>query len=123
MIPLARIIVFVSDVPRIAAFYRERFGLTPVPSSWPANEWQELDAGGCRIAFHLAYGAGGPAAAPTGGPGDPHKLVFVSDDVAALRATLVAAGVPMDDLCTYGDLILCDGTDPEGHRFQISNCR
>jgi catechol 2,3-dioxygenase-like lactoylglutathione lyase family enzyme len=119
MVPLARIIIFVADVPRMAAFYREHFGLRPIPSPWPADEWQELDAGGCGIAFHRAHGAGGP----TGSPDNPHKLAFACEDVAARRAALVACGVPMDELQTFGDVTLCDGSDPEGHRFQITNPR
>jgi predicted enzyme related to lactoylglutathione lyase len=123
MIPLARVIVFVADVQRVAAFYRERFGLITLPSDHPPAEWQELAAGPCRIAFHRAYGPDGPRAQPTGSAGDPHKLVFFAEDVPALRAQLVAQGVAMDEVGRYGDLVLCDGTDPEGHRFQISNRR
>ena len=65
-----------------------------------------------------------PVGAPSrsvGGPGNPHKLVFHADDVPAMREELVRRGAPMQEVETFGDLVVCDGRDPEGHRFQISN--
>ena len=40
------------------------------------------------------------------------------------RQVLIKKGVQMDALQRFpdfGDLILCDGSDPEGRRFQICN--
>ena len=111
------VIVFVSDVEKCADFYRVVFELELIEDTHSAGEWCELDAGGCRLAFHKAYGADGP----TGSPADPHKLVFYATDVAALRDELLRRGAQMDEMQVTNGLMLCDGTDPEGHRFQISN--
>ncbi|MEX0886441.1 MAG: VOC family protein [Phycisphaeraceae bacterium] len=118
--PLNRVIVFVGDVQRCAQFYRDAFDLAFIPSDDPAA-WQELDAGRCRLAFHKAHGPDGPVDAPTGGPMNPHKIAFFAEDVVQACAELERRGVQMGKVNRFGDLHLCDGADPEGHRFQISN--
>lgn len=115
--PLNRVIVFVADVERCAAFYVETFGFKRLKTEDPADSWAELETGGCRLAFHKARGV----SEPTGSPDNPHKLVFYSSDPAAMRERLIAKGVRMKPLQTYGSLTFCDGTDVEGHVFQISN--
>jgi predicted enzyme related to lactoylglutathione lyase len=119
--PLNRIIIFVGDVEKCAAFYRDAFGFVALPGNESPSEWIELDTGGCRLAFHKARGPGGPIESPTGGPNNPHKIVFQADDVAAERAKLVSRGVTMGKVHQFGSLTLCDGRDPEGHVFQLSN--
>ena len=114
---MKRVIVFVADVEKCEDFYRAMFDLSPIESDLAADEWAELDAGGCRLAFHKAHGVDGP----TGRSADPHKIVFYAEDVGAVQQELVRRGAPMDAVKTFGDLLLCDGSDPEGHRFQISN--
>jgi predicted enzyme related to lactoylglutathione lyase len=121
--PLNRIIIFVGDVEKCAGFYTKAFGFAVIPSEHPSTEWMELDTGGCRLAFHKAHGPDGPIDAPTGSSRNPHKIVFYAEDVAAARAAIVAGGAVMGDLRTFGSLIICDGQDPEGHVFQISNRR
>jgi predicted enzyme related to lactoylglutathione lyase len=121
--PLHRIIIFVGDVKRCAEFYRDAFGFTTVASDHPDSEWLELETGGCRLAFHKATGPDGPINSPTGSPMNPHKIVFYAEDVAKARTNLVAKGAKMWDVRTFGALTLCDGCDPEGHVFQISNRR
>ena len=116
-----RVIVFVGDVEKCTEFYRTLFDLVPIESTHSPKEWIELDAGGCRLAFHKAYTPDGPVNGPTGSPANPHKIVFYAEDVPAMREELVRRGAEMDDVKTFSDLALCDGSDPEGHRFQISN--
>jgi catechol 2,3-dioxygenase-like lactoylglutathione lyase family enzyme len=120
---LNRIIIFVCDVPACAAFYRDHFNLHAV-GDW-SDEWAELTSadGGCRLAFHRARTDGKPVTHPTGSANHPHKIVFHVDDVDAARAELVAQGVKMGEVWRVAKipgLALCDGTDIEGHRFQIS---
>ena len=119
--PINRIIVFVGDVQRCVDFYRDTFDLAPVPGSHDPAVWQEMETGGCRIAFHKAYGPDGPIDNPTGGPNIPHKVVFRAEDVPAMREELIRRGAPMGELQRSGDVSHCDGHDPEGHRFQISS--
>jgi predicted enzyme related to lactoylglutathione lyase len=117
--PLNRVIVFVGNVEKCARFYQDVFGFAALPSEDPG--WIELDTGGCRLAFHQAHGTKGPIHSPTGGRMNPHKIVFFAEDVAATRATIVARGGKMGEIRKFGELVFCDGQDPEGHIFQISN--
>jgi hypothetical protein len=97
------------------------FGFTDVPGGHPSAEWAELETGGCRLALHKASGPGGPIGTPTGHPGNPHKIAFYAEDVEAARSSLVALGAVLGMVHKFGDLAYCDGQDPEGHAFQISN--
>src|SRR6185369_11110113 len=97
-IPLNRVIVFVGDVQKCARFYCDVFGFTPLPSDHPSSEWIELETGGCRLALHQARGADGPIDLPTGGPTNPHKIVFYAEDVEATRAAIVARGAVMGEV-------------------------
>ncbi len=109
---MRRIILYVRDVPALAAFYRDVIGL-PVLGDPDDSGWVELDAGGIRLALHN----GG---APREWKNAP-RLVFAADDVAAARAMLIGRGASMGSLKIFGALHLCDGKDPEGNIFQISN--
>ena len=123
--PLNRIIIFVGNVEKCAAFYHDVFGFKALPSDDPG--WIELDTGGCRLAFHKAHGPKGAIDSPTGGAKNPHKIVFFAEDVAKTRDEIVARGiaagvkVKMGEIKKFGKLAFCDGRDPEGHVFQISN--
>lgn len=115
LMPLKRVIVFVGDLDRRARFYVDVFGFVALPSDQSPAERVELETGGCRLAFHQARGAEGAIDSPTGGPMNPHKIVFFAADVEAARAAVVGKAYRL------GELVFCDGKDPEGHVFQISN--
>ncbi len=54
-------ILYVHDVDKLSAFYREPFGFVPVEEI--AGEWTVLRAGAVELALHrvgAAYGASGP---------------------------------------------------------------
>ena len=121
LLPLNRIIIFAGDVEKCANFFTQAFGFTQLPSIYPKSEWIELETGGCRLAFHQAHGPDGPIKSPTGSDWNPHKIVFYAQDVPAARTRLLAAGAPMEETHLSGDLALCNGRDPEGHVFQMSN--
>lgn len=109
---LSRVIVFTRDVSKLADFYRTCFDLRDVGEG--NAEWAELDAGGCRIAFHKI-----DEAADT--RGGWIKIVFGSKDVAAQKSRLEGLGVKMSDLVEFGEIQLCDGRDPDGNHFQVSS--
>ena len=121
--PLNRVIVFVANVQKCAQFYADVFGFSKLKSDQPPTEWIELETGGCRLAFHKARGPKGPINTPTGSAASPHKIVFYARNVEAAREKLVARGATMGNALKCGKLVLCDGRDPEGHAFQISNRR
>jgi predicted enzyme related to lactoylglutathione lyase len=113
---IARAILFVKDLPRMTAFYRDMLGFTVTSGS---AGWIEFDAGPVALALHAI-----PAALAAGivietpprvREQAPVKLSFAVPDVAAERARLSAAGVVMREARSWG----CDGVDPEGNVFQL----
>lgn len=107
---LKRIILFSTDVPRLAAFYREVMGLAVVASE---PGWVELSAGACNLAIHAGKSKVGHR---------PPKIVFQVADVATARSNLVLRGFkdlgPVKSAATFD---LCDGHDPYGNAIQISS--
>lgn len=118
---LNRIILYVQDVERLAAFYRDMLGLRVIEAI--EGEWAVLDAGPCQLALHRV----GPAWR-VDDPADwkvesNAKLVLEVDrPLAGLRAELIAKGVAMREIKSYPGLTgpLCDGEDPEGNVFQLA---
>jgi catechol 2,3-dioxygenase-like lactoylglutathione lyase family enzyme len=90
-----RAIVFVKDLERMKAFYRDRLGLAVLHEE---PGWIELDGVALHaippaIAAHIAI-----EDPPRARESTPIKLVFVTDDPSAVG----------------------DGLDPEGNVFQIA---
>jgi hypothetical protein len=73
----------------------------------------EFDGGGCSLALHK----GGAARSSDRGP----KVVFGTNDVKKSREILIERGAKMGKVKIFGPLNLCEGKDPEGNRFQLSN--
>ncbi len=106
---LSQVMLFAKDMPRTRTFYRD----------------VSFDAGGCFMALHAI-----PAAIakdieitqpPRARSDTPIKFTFFADDVDAARGRLIAHGAEMLEVRRFGALSLCDGLDPEGNVFQISN--
>ncbi len=106
---MARVILFTGQMEAMSKFYGEVLGL---PRITQEIGWREFEAGGATIALHS-----GPSSPGRKGP----KIVFHAEDVAALRATLVARGAKFGKV-RQGDMFtLCDGKDPDGNPVQLSN--
>lgn len=108
---IKRIIIFSKDVPALAKFYHDAFGLKAEETS--DKSWAELSAGDVSLALHK----GTPPPPSRGLP----KVVFWCGDVEKTRQSLLKLGVSLGKLRIFGDLHLCDGEDPEGNVFQLSN--
>lgn len=106
---LARVILFTHQMDAMSEFYSQVLGLKQVTSE---KGWRELDAGGSRIALHS-----GPPSPGRKGP----KIVFYSEDVEAVRETLVARGAKFGKVRQTGSFCLCDGKDPDGNPIQLSS--
>jgi len=106
---LARIIYFTDKVDEMVAFYRDVMGCALITDE---PGWKELQAGQGIIAIH-----GGSKGTPNA---RSPKIAFKCDDVPATRAALIAQGVEMGKLWT-GEISFCDGVDPGGYAFSISN--
>ncbi len=113
---VAQIVLFTRDVPRLQAFYG---GILDMPVISAEQGWVRLDAG-VVLALHAI-----PAHIPLE-PDDrersdvPVKICFYVDDVAEVRAKLLAANVAMRELRSYAGIDFCDGLDPDGNVFQIT---
>jgi catechol 2,3-dioxygenase-like lactoylglutathione lyase family enzyme len=133
---MTRVILYVRNVDLLKNFYRTYFEV-PVVQEIP-GEWAVLKAGEVELALHLA---GRPyrrdedpsaTGAEQQDTGDEHdhdgsagnaKLVFtIESGLPELRETLLADGVKMRNLKRYPGFaqLMCDGEDPEGNVFQLS---
>ncbi|MCI0570077.1 MAG: VOC family protein [Myxococcaceae bacterium] len=114
---LTQVVLFVADLPRMRHFYEATLGLAVVSAE---EGFVRLDAGGSVLALHALRGEP-PAAIPAVARQDSYlKLCFHTDDVPGTRASLVAAGVTMRNVKTFGAVSFCDGLDPEGNVFQVT---
>jgi len=106
---IRRIVLFTRDMPGMIAFYRDALGLRLVKNE---PGWKELDANGCVIALHNGTSQVGKR---------PPKIGFWASDVAAARETLIARGAKLGPVMSGSGLTRCEGKDPDGNPFQISN--
>ena len=102
---LTRIILFTPRIETLTAFYRDRMGL-PLRKGSAAEGWVEFDG----LALHRGSSRPGSA-----------KLVFGFKDVKKTRDAMIRSGVKWGKLKDFGDLVFCDGRDPDGNRIQLSN--
>ncbi len=110
---ISRVIIFVNNLPVVAAFYQDILGLVPKICPDDPKEWQEFQAGGLTIALHLSN-APKPRRIAT-------KLVFYSPDVKATKQLLESRGVKLGRVLKTEFFEFCNGTDPEGNPFSISS--
>ena len=121
MANLSRIMLFTTDVKRLADFYGEALGMRKLPGG--SDEWQVLEGEGAQIALHAIpaeYAKGIHIAAPPEPRSTlPTKLCFGVDDPLATRQALLAKGAQMFEPKEIGGAPFCDGTDPDGNMLQF----
>jgi catechol-2,3-dioxygenase len=106
---MRRIVLFTKNMPRMMSFYHDVLGLRVLKDE---PGWKELDANGCVIALHNGSSEVGSR---------PPKIGFWSDDVAAAREALVARGAKLGKVLSGSGLTRCEGKDPDGNHFSISD--
>jgi len=106
---LRRIILFTKNMPVMVAFYRDVLGLR-LQKDEPG--WKEFDADRCVIALHNGTSRVGAR---------PPKIAFWARDIEEARETLIARGARVGKILSGGGLIRCEGKDPDGNPFSISN--
>jgi predicted enzyme related to lactoylglutathione lyase len=103
---LGEVVVYVEDMERAIAFYRDVLGLEP---SYESPHWTTFETGPCTLALH----AGGVA------PPDP---TFVVADADAVHGRLAAAGVEVTAVRDPAPgLRVFDLRDSEGNRLSIES--
>lgn len=85
MLSFTHTIVFVSDMQRSVAFYRDTLGL---PLRFDSEWWSEFETGGTRLCLHKANP--GEPGVPTA-RGTCH-VGFAAPDLDAFHARMVSAG-------------------------------
>ena len=106
---MRRIVLFTRDMPGMIAFYRDALGLRLVKNE---PGWKELDANGCVIALHNGTSQVGKR---------PPKIGFWASDVSAAREALIARGAKLGPVMSGSGLTRCEGKDPDGNPFSISD--
>ena len=117
--------LFVKSMEPMARFYGETLELRSLPCDDDPEDFRIFDAGGTQLALHAipepwASGIeiGDP---PEAREGAAAKVVFRCSDLKRAREALVSRGVQLGPIHVSGPLSLCDGIDPEGNVFQLSN--
>ena len=100
-----RVILFARDLEALTSFYRDVMGFE-VRDGSPKQGWVDLGL----IALHRGSSRRGST-----------KLSFWTPDVKKTRDELVKRGATLGKVKDFGDLVLCDGEDPEGNLVQLSN--
>ena len=119
---LAHVFVFTSDLERMAAFYAGALGLRREDGA-DAGFVIMRAASGADVALHQIP----PHIAETITIASPPewredtalKFCFETDDLAALRAAIVAHGGQAKEPWSWGGTEFCECTDPEGNVLQI----
>lgn len=111
--------LYVSDMARMVAFYRDGAGLR-VLAERSSEGWVEFDAGGVTFALH-AIPAHIVANITISDPAEareetPIKLIFEVADFDTARAQLARHGAQLMPVSAWG---ACDGLDPEGNVFRL----
>lgn len=107
----------VEDMQRARAFYTEVLGFRLVDSS---PHWTSLELDGLRVGLHWTEGGPVPRTARDGhGAHAGATLTLRSDDVAADRARLEAAGATIlgADDAPWGQMLVFE--DPEGNVLKL----
>ena len=106
---MRRIVLFTKDIPRMTTFYRDVLGLKLRKEE---KGWKEFDANGCVIALHNGTSSVGKR---------PPKIGFWAPDIGAARQELISRGAKMSKLMAGSGLVRCEGKDPDGNPFSVSD--
>ncbi len=106
------IIVFVSDMQRSVAFYRDVLGL---PLKFTSPGWTEFNTGSTTIALHTTGGEGFPQHVSLPPPGNA-QIGFMVDDIQSAYEALQAQGASfsLPPQKQNSGVILAVLNDPDG---------
>ena len=112
---MSRITLVVQNMMMVTEFYRDVLQLKPIfDLQVQPPQWIEFNTGSCRLSLQVASRVDGV-------PSTYSKIVFYVDDVDEARKELLERGAPMGEVEDDGRFKYCEGQDPEGNKFQISN--
>ncbi|HEY1686806.1 MAG TPA: VOC family protein [Tepidisphaeraceae bacterium] len=110
----ACVLLPVRDLEMMTAFYRDVLGFPQLESDDPATV--PFDIGIAKLCLHQAK-------APMRDDDDTigATMLFHVADVSTMREQLLEQGVRMAKLKSFGSRAECDGRDPEGNLFRLTN--
>jgi len=113
---ITRLVLYVKDIPRVAAFYQKHFGFYQLPLE--AQGWTELvsSANGLTLSF-LQLSKGQKAGQSC------VKFVFDVEDVAASKDHYGESGLAFGPTHEAEGYQFSNARDPAGNLIQISNRR
>jgi lactoylglutathione lyase len=119
MTRLSHFVVFVSDMDRSVAFYRDVLGL---PLRYPSPKWSEFATEGVTLALHLADTPDTTPHAHASMPAGHCQFGLTVADLDAFHAEMTAKGVaclqpPKSE--AFGRLAIY--TDPDGLPFSVTD--
>ena len=111
--PIARIILYVKDIPAVAGFYERFFNMTHLPGA--GKGWLELasPSGGCTIALHQA--------AKSQKSGSAVKIVFAVANVEAFVKAKGREGLKFGVIHRPDGFQFANAKDPAGNSISISS--
>jgi len=107
------LIVYVSNLEASSAFYEQQLGLKVIEADETSVK---LDAGLVILCLNRASDYG---VTLTGRSDDASDIVFLVDDINAVREALEARGIVFVRRRTYEIGLVTDFYDPDGHRLMI----
>jgi catechol-2,3-dioxygenase len=115
---LGHVGLYVRDLERMVAFYRDVMGMQVTKQNWRAGAvFLSADPG--AVDHEIALIRGRPS------PDDPHLINQISlrvdslDDLRAFHRRLVAEGYAIDRVVNHASAIGCYFFDPEGNRTEV----
>lgn len=115
---LGHIGIYVRDLERMVAFYRDFMGMQVTKQNWRAGV-VFLSADPEAVDHEIALVRGRPEGE------EPHLINQISlrvatlDDLRAFRRRLIAEGYRIDVVANHGSAIGCYFFDPEGNRTEV----
>ena len=115
---LGHVGIYVSDLERMVAFYRDVMGMQVTKQNWRAGA-VFLSADPEAVDHEIALIRGRPDGA------DPHLINQISlrvaslDDLRVFHRRLVAEGYRIDQVVNHASAIGCYFFDPEGNRTEV----
>ena len=120
MVKFSHAIIFVSDMARSIAFYRDVLGL---PLRFETPEWTEFDTPGSTLALHLADDSNPALCRQNSIPAGVCNLGFTVEDIDAFHQEMIAKGVVClqpPEVEGFGGK-LAGYADPDGLPFWVND--
>ena len=109
-VSLGGVMLFVKDMKKVIAFYRDVIGLTPDEDQpFPEHRFYRFDTGQCKLCLHSA-------SKPNEGR---QKLMLHVESVSAMHQHLKSKGLRLRPLENDGGYGIFDIRDPEKNRIQF----